>query len=414
ADGIAGLGEHLGDLEPLPLGPDRDLIAGHDHARHVDNIGKACLGRLDDGDRLALGGLLVRGEGGGEEEEGGGCGKRGSTRAEKVKRSEMAHRKSVRLHGYMDIRRGEFGPATSVPRKRLKVRGKRRSRSPVQLKRPSVSTSRLVLQPERRISGGEAEVWFEMNAVEIEEAISALAEQPFDAQEFPFTFLQAFGNKETTLKRLRKGETNKSDLGGVLQTSNIHIAAAAPGEVTRALAALKASPATAKAKARFIVATDGTDFEAEDLGTGETIACAYAYFPDHFGFFLPLAGITTVKQVRESSFDIRATSRMNRLYVELLKDNPDWGTAARRHDMNHFMARLIFCFFAENTDIFHGKGLFTATIVQMSAKDSSNTHEVIGELFRAMNTKREDRQSAGIPRWADAFPYVNGELFSGS
>src|SRR5512134_577049 len=34
----------------------------------------------------------------------------------------------------------------------------------------------------------------------------------------------------------------------------------------------------------------------------ETVACAYTEFPDHFGFFLPLAGITTVKQVRESSF----------------------------------------------------------------------------------------------------------------
>ena len=45
---------------------------------------------------------------------------------------------------------------------------------------------------------------------------------------------------------------------------------------------------------------------------------------------------------------------LNRLYVELLKDNPEWGTAERRHDMNHFMARLIFCFFAEDTDIFNG------------------------------------------------------------
>lgn len=40
-----------------------------------------------------------------------------------------------------------------------------------------------------------------MNAVEIEEAISALAEQPFDPAEFPFAFLQAFGNKETTILR---------------------------------------------------------------------------------------------------------------------------------------------------------------------------------------------------------------------
>ena len=85
------------------------------------------------------------------------------------------------------------------------------------------------------------------------------------------------------------------------------------------LAALKVSPATARAKAKFILATDGEAFEAEDLASGETVACAYRDFPDHFGFFLPLAGITTVQQVRESSFDIRATSRLNRLYVELLK-----------------------------------------------------------------------------------------------
>jgi hypothetical protein len=252
-----------------------------------------------------------------------------------------------------------------------------------------------------------------MNAVEIEEAISALAEQPFDAAEFPFAFLQAFGNKETTIKRLRKGESNKSDLGGVLQTNNIHIAVAAAGEITKTLAALKASPATVRAKAKYVLATDGDTFEAEDLASGETVACAYADFPNHFGFFLPLAGITTVKQVRDSSFDIRATSRLNRLYVELLKDNPEWGTAERRPDMNHFMARLIFCFFAEDTDIFNGISLFTATIEQMGARDSSNTHEVIGALFLAMNTKIEDRAAANLPRWANVFPYVNGGLFSG-
>jgi hypothetical protein len=254
-----------------------------------------------------------------------------------------------------------------------------------------------------------------MNAVEIEEAISALAERPFEAEEFPYAFLEAFGNKETTLRRLRKGESNKSDLGGVLQTNNIHIAVCKPGEVTRTLAALKASPATVRAKARFVLATDGDLFEAEDLTTDDApVSCTYADFPNHFGFFLPLAGITTVKQVRESSFDIRATSRLNRLYVELLKDNPEWGAAQRRHDMNHFMARLIFCFFAEDTEIFNGSVVFTSAIETMSAKDSSNTHEVICELFRAMNTKTAERAAAGIPRWADGFPYVNGGLFSGS
>lgn len=253
-----------------------------------------------------------------------------------------------------------------------------------------------------------------MNAVEIEEAVSALAERPFDAQEFPYQFLEAFGNKATTIKRLRSGASNKSDVGGVLQTNNIHLAVAGIGEVTAKLDALRASSATTRAKAKFILATDGETFEAEDLESGETVACAFAEFPDHFGFFLPLAGITTVRQVRESSFDIRATSRLNRLYVELLKDNPDWGTAERRPDMNHFMARLIFCFFAEDTDIFHRSYRFTDTVEKMSDRDSSNTHEVIRELFRAMNTKIVDRKAEGIARWADPFPYVNGELFSGS
>ncbi|WP_439601863.1 class I SAM-dependent DNA methyltransferase [Devosia sp.] len=254
-----------------------------------------------------------------------------------------------------------------------------------------------------------------MNAVEIEEAVSLLAEQPFDAAEFPFAFLTAFGNKDTTIKRLRKGDSNKSDLGGVLQTNNIHIAVSAPGEVGKTLAALRASPATARAKARFVLATDGDTLEAEDLTTDDPpVACRFADFPNHFGFFLPLAGITTVKQIRESSFDIRATGRLNRLYVELLKDNPEWGTGERRADMNHFMARLIFCFFAEDTDIFNGTGLFTATVEQMSAKDSSNTNEVMAAIFRAMNTKIADRAAEKLPRWADAFPYVNGGLFSGS
>jgi hypothetical protein len=254
-----------------------------------------------------------------------------------------------------------------------------------------------------------------MNAVENEQAISDLAAQPFDRAEFPFAFLEAFGNKATTIKKLRSGASNASDVpGGLLQRSNIHIATCDAGTVDDTLKALRDSPKTVAAKAKFILATDGDQFQAEDLASGETVSCAYAEFPDHFGVFLPLEGITTVNQIRESTFDIRATSRLNKLYVELLKDNPDWASAERRPDMNHFMARLIFCFFAEDTDIFHGEGLFTRTVEQISARDSSDTAHVIGEIYRAMDTRLDDRAGANIPRYAGGFPYVNGQLFSGS
>jgi hypothetical protein len=256
-----------------------------------------------------------------------------------------------------------------------------------------------------------------MNAVEIEEAVSRLAETPFDPEMFPFDFLEAFGNKPTTLKKLqsKNGGSNQSDLpGGVLQRNNIHLQVCSAGEVTNSLSALRDSPATTRYKAKFILATDGKSLEAENLVDGETIACDYPDFHDHFGFFLALAGITTVKQIRENAFDIKATGRLNRLYIELLKDNPEWDKADRREDLNHFIARLIFCFFAEDTNIFHSNGLFTATVTQMSASDAANTHEVISELFRAMSTPPEEREAAQIRNWANVFPYVNGGLFSAS
>jgi hypothetical protein len=254
-----------------------------------------------------------------------------------------------------------------------------------------------------------------MNAVEIEEALSALASEPFDRAEFPFAFLTAFGNKNATIKRLRKGDTNASDvLGGVLQRNNIHIAACAPGAVHETLQALRASPKTMQAKAKFILATDGETLEAEDMASGEMIACEFIEFPDHFGFFLPLAGISTIKEIKDNPVDVRATGRLNKLYVELLQNDKDWAKEDRRSDMNHFMARLVFCFFAEDTDIFQGASLFTKTLEEMTERDGSNTPEVLETIFRAMNVESAKRPAAKLPRWAERFPYVNGGLFSGS
>jgi len=256
-----------------------------------------------------------------------------------------------------------------------------------------------------------------MNAVEIEAALSDLSVEPFDAEEFPYQFLAAFGNKEVALKRLRTGNNNASDIpNGVLLRNNIHLATCEVGKVAETLQALRMSPSTAKAKAKFILATDGESLDAEELVTGETVTTAYTDFPNHFGMFLPLAGISTIKEIKENPIDVRATGRLNKLYVELLRENPEWAKAERRADMNHFMSRLIFCFFAEDTGIFNSTGLFSKTVEQMSERDGSNAHEVLEAVFRAMNIKTQDRVNAQpkLPNWAGVFPYVNGGLFSGS
>ncbi len=251
-----------------------------------------------------------------------------------------------------------------------------------------------------------------MNAVEIEEAVSSLALEEFDPIEFPYKFLIAFGNKNTTIKKLRTGTTNKSDRGGVLQRNNIHIATCEEGEVDITLNSLKESQETKKGKAKFILSTDGKYFSSEDLLSGETIACEYKNFADYFGFFLPLAGISTISQIKENSIDIKATGRLNKLYVELLKNNPDLDSSEKREEMNHFMARLIFCFFAEDTGIFGANLSFTKTIEQISDQNSRNTSEIIQKIFCVMDIPNSERKENDIPKWAINFPYVNGGLFT--
>jgi len=250
-----------------------------------------------------------------------------------------------------------------------------------------------------------------MNAVEIEEAVSKLAEAPFDADRFPTDFLLAFGFKETTVKRRRAD--NKSDVaGGLILQGQIHLATCAPGEVPATLDVLRASPKTAAMKARFILATDGDLIEAADLVTGEPLSCAYGQLHNKFGFLLPLAGISTVDAIKENPIDVKATARLNKLYVELLKHNPDWQTEALRPELNRLLARLIFCFFAEDTGIFPQKDQFTRALQTLTEPSGANTHEVLAELFRAMATHPERRMAEAIKSWADAFLYVNGGLFS--
>ena len=99
-----------------------------------------------------------------------------------------------------------------------------------------------------------------MNPVEIEEAVAQISSNRFDSVEFPFEFLLAFGRKSTTIKKLRSGITNKSDIGGVLQRNNIHISTCLRGEIDEKFKMLKQSKETIKSKAKYILATDGEDF----------------------------------------------------------------------------------------------------------------------------------------------------------
>lgn len=251
-----------------------------------------------------------------------------------------------------------------------------------------------------------------MNVAEVEDAATRLASAAFDPETFFFGFMAAYGATQTTITRLRGGETNHTDVPGAwLWRLNVHAGIADTGNAPALRDRLKASPATARRRARFLLATDGDELVAEDLRTGETLNCRLADLGDHFSFFLPLAGHERYRAADENPVDIRATARLARLYDQLIADNPAWAQDTHRHATNQFMARVIFCLFAEDTSIFRDN-LFSQTLNDLGGHDGDNAQTVLETLFRAMATPSTDR--GDMPAWASAFPFVNGGLFAGA
>jgi len=97
---------------------------------------------------------------------------------------------------------------------------------------------------------------------------------------------------------------------------------------------------------------------------------------------------------------------MAKLYDEIKKDNPTT-TEAEVHSLNVFLSRLLFCFFAEDTDIFP-KSLFTNSIDSHTQPDGSDLNTYLDTLFQVMNTENGERRN--LPFYLEAFPYVNGVL----
>ncbi|MDO4683190.1 MAG: N-6 DNA methylase [Lautropia sp.] len=253
-----------------------------------------------------------------------------------------------------------------------------------------------------------------MKLTDIEDAVAKLSKH-FDEHQFAAQFLAAYGRTETEIRQLSApgSKANKSDVPhGVLIPKQIHLATCKSESLDDTLNSLRQSAATLKLKPTFILATNGEWLRAENLRDEKSLDCAYELLSDHFLFFAPLAGIRIHPEVEVKSIDIRATIRFNKLYTELLARNPGWENNEKRHAMNHFMARLIFCLFAEDTDIFPEQGMFTRTLELHSDRDGANTHEVIDALFAAMNTKDLEKGQLRYKTGEHLPPYVNGGLFA--
>ena len=196
--------------------------------------------------------------------------------------------------------------------------------------------------------------------------------------------------------------------GDVLLKNKVFFRVANKGEAARTVDGMVADPLTKQHKPRFVLATDGTEFYCRDTKADQSIDVALPMLNDNFDFFLPLAGIERYESIADNPADIKATGRLAKLYDAILEANPDWIERNHTHELNLFMTRLLFCFFAENTSIFE-KRLFSSTVFSLIEDAGSNANRVLEAVFLGMNTPSDSR--GGLPDYARRFPYVNGGLF---
>jgi hypothetical protein len=246
-----------------------------------------------------------------------------------------------------------------------------------------------------------------MNIAQIENNLQLLVNS-FDEHTFIYEFLLAYGQPKASIKRLQDGGLNlsKNDRE-ILWKKKIFFKETSDTDLHDLIDDLRIDDRISKHSPRFIIVTDYKNLLARDTKTADTLDIGILEIHRYFDFFLPLAGMEKAQHQFENPADVKAAERMGKLYDEIKKDNPT-DTEENVHNLNVFLTRLLFCFFAEDTNIFE-KSQFTHSLINHSQEDGSDLHTHFERLFQVMNTP--DNQRVSMPEFLNSFPYVNGGLF---
>lgn len=248
-----------------------------------------------------------------------------------------------------------------------------------------------------------------MHSTDIANSVKLIFED-FSQEEFIFDLLVAYGISKTSVTRLKKGDFNLSKVQGeVLYKKKLLFKEEKSDQLLISIESLSAEERVLKHSPRFIIVTDFKTLLAKDLKLGTTRDIPIEELPRHYDFFLPLAGSEVYVTKNDNKADRDAAYKMAELYDCLIHANEGIYTSKETvHSLNIFLSRLLFCFFAEDTEIFEEKGVFTNSLAQHTQPDGSDTHIFLNELFKRLNSKSGDEFPVYL---ADKFPYVNGGLF---
>ena len=252
-----------------------------------------------------------------------------------------------------------------------------------------------------------------LNHAKIIKGFEALR-QTTKGKDFFVGVLKTFGFPAATIRNVQDPNNGRNIAiaeGDYGLAKNMYFRPVTRGQDVNAVVKTLVKDATiAKHKVRFIFATDFHRVVAYDSRVDDWADFDFADLVENYEFFLPLTGLYE-KPLAYTSHpaDVKACEKMGKLY-DIIRATNQYDDE-HLHDLNVFLTRLLFCFFAEDTGIFPIQGQMTKAIESLTKTDGSDMDNFFERLFWMLDMEpgRFARKQE-TPTLA-AFPYVNGGLF---
>ena len=244
-----------------------------------------------------------------------------------------------------------------------------------------------------------------MNITQIEENLIKLIKN-LNEEAFIYDLLLAYDIPKATVAKLKVGNLNLSKVDGeVSLKKKLFFKEVYDEDLHLSITNLSKE---IRHNQRFLIVTDYKTLLARDTKMNVTLDIHIKDLPKNYDFFLPWAGMEKAQLQNENPADIKAAVKMAKLFDEIKTDNED-NSPEFLHSLNIFLSRLLFCFFAEDADIFEDNQ-FSNAIASHTQQDGSDLRGYLDKLFEVLNTPENQRD--GLPEYLNAFPYVNGGLFA--
>ena len=228
-----------------------------------------------------------------------------------------------------------------------------------------------------------------MNITQIEKNLSKLIKN-LNEETFIYDLLLAYNLPKAIVTRLQKGTANLSKVDGEVSlkkklffkevyNEDLHLS------ITNIAKNIKHNQ-------RFVIVTDYKTLLAKDTKMNVTLDIHLKDLPKNYDFFLPWAGMEKAQLQNENPADIKAAMKMGVLFDLIKTDNED-DSQEFKERLNIFLSRLLFCFFAEDADIFEdnqfsnavASGAVSKKRLQKSSKAFPSFPSAIMEFINSLN-----------------------------